>query len=57
MEGSSPEGAIISNQDTEGEISTMVVVKCSYEVERSSDNIDNPFCGGLYKEKDNSSMN
>ena len=31
-EDSAPEGSRISNQDLEGEISTMVVVKCSDKV-------------------------
>ena len=32
----------------------MVVVKWSDKVEGSVDNIDNNFCGGLYKEEDDS---
>ena len=47
-----PEGAIISNQAPEGEISSMVVVKLSDKVEESGDKIDVPLCGGLYKEED-----
>ena len=49
-----PEGAIISNQDPEEEISTMVVVKWSDKVEGSGDGIDSPLCGGLYKEEEDS---
>ena len=49
IEDSAPEGAIISNQDLEGEISTMVVVKRSDKVERSGENIYAPLYGGLYK--------
>ena len=41
-EDSAPEGARISNQSTEGETSTMVVVKWSDKVEESVDNIDSP---------------
>ena len=47
IEGSAPEGAIIINQDTEGEISTTVVVKWLDKVEGYGDNIDAPLCGGL----------
>ena len=50
IEYSAPERAIISNQDPEGETSTMVVVKCSDKVEGSGDDIYSPLCGGLYKE-------
>ena len=32
----------------------MVVVKWSYKVEGSGENIDSPLCGGLYKEEDDS---
>ena len=52
MEDLVPEGAIMSNQATEEETSTMVVFKWSYKVERSGDNIDSPLCGGLYKEEE-----
>ena len=51
IEYSSPEGATISNQDPEGETSTMVVVKWSDKVEGSVGNIVSPMCGGLYKEE------
>ena len=54
IEYSAPEGAIIINQDPEGGISTMLVVKWSDKVEGSGDNIDAPLSGGLYKEEDNS---
>ena len=54
IEGSAPEGAMISNQYPEGEISTMVVVKCPDKLEGSGDNIDAPLCSRLYKEEDNS---
>ena len=53
MEDSASEGAIMSNQDPEGEIYTMVVVKWSDKVEGSGYNIDSPLCGGLYKEGEN----
>ena len=53
IEGSAPEGVIISNQYPEGEISTMVVVKYSDKVEGSGDNKNTPLCGGLYKEDEN----
>ena len=56
IEYSAPEGAIISNQAPEGEKYNMVVVKWSYKVEGSGDNIDTPLCGGLYKEEDDSLM-
>ena len=49
FECSAPEVEIITNQDPEGEISTMVVVKWSYTVEGLGENIDAPLCGGLYK--------
>ena len=54
MEYSAPEGAIISNQDPEGETSTMVIIKWSEKMEGSGDNIDSPLCGVLYKEEYNS---
>ena len=47
-------GQIILKQDPEGEMSTMVVVKCSDKVEGSGDKIGAPLCGGLYKEEDDS---
>ena len=53
-EDSAPEGARISNQAPEGETSTMVVVKWSYKVEWSGDDIDSPLYGGLYKEEEDS---
>ena len=31
----------------------MVVVKWSYKVEGSGDNVNAPLCGGLYKEEEN----
>ena len=43
------DGSKISNQAPEGEISTMVLVKCEYKVEGSGDNIYALLCGGLYK--------
>ena len=52
MEDSAPEGEIISNQATEGETSTMVVVKWSDKVEGSGDDINSPLCIGLYKEEE-----
>ena len=51
---SAPEGARISNQATEGETSTMVVVKWSDKVEGSGDDIDSPLCVVLYKEEEDS---
>ena len=54
MEDSATEGAIIRNQSTQGETSTMLVVKWSFKVEKSRDNIDSPPCGGLYKEEEDS---
>ena len=53
IEDSSPEGALIINQDPEGGKSTMLVVKFPDKVEGSGDNIDALLCGGLYKEEDN----
>ena len=32
----------------------MLVVKWSFKVEKSRDNIDSPPCGGLYKEEEDS---
>ena len=54
IEDSAPEGARISNQAPEGETYTMVVVKWSDKVEGSGDDIDQPLCGGLYKEDEDS---
>ena len=54
MEDSDPEGEIIRDQASEGETSTMVVVKWSDKVEGSGDNIYSPLCGGLYKEEEDS---
>ena len=54
IEYQASEGAIISNQDPEGETSTMVVVKWSDKVEGYVDNIDSLLLSGLYKEQDNS---
>ena len=50
IEYSSPEGAIISNQYPEGEISIMVVMKWSDEIKGPRVKVDVPLCGGLYKE-------
>ena len=47
IEGLSQDGSTISNQATEGEISTMVVVKCLDKVEGLVDNIDAPLYGVL----------
>ena len=49
-----PQGSIISNQDTDGGTSTIVVVKILYKAKGYRDNIYSPLCGGLYKEEDNS---
>ena len=54
MEDSAPEGAIISNQASEGEKYTMVVVKWSDKVEGYGENIDSPLCVGLYKKEEDS---
>ena len=51
-EDSAPEGARISNQDPEGETSTMVVFKRSDKVEGSGYDIYLPRCNGLYKEEE-----
>ena len=45
IEVSAPEGAMIINQAPEGDISNMVVVKWSDNVEWSGDNIYAPLCG------------
>ena len=50
IDDSAPEGAIISNQDPEGETTTMVIIKRSEKVEGSGNHIYSPVCGGLYKE-------
>ena len=57
IENSAPEGERISNQATDGETSTMVVVKWSDKVEGYGDDIDSPLCGGLYKEEEDSLVN
>ena len=49
-EDSAPEGARISNQASEGEISIMVVIKWSYKIKGPRVKVDGPLCGGLYKE-------
>ena len=54
IEGSAPYGAILINQSSEGETSTMLVVKWSDNVEVLVDNIDNTLWGGLYKGDDDS---
>ena len=41
----------MSNQDPEGDISTMVVVKWSDNLEGSGDKIEAPLCVLLYKEE------
>ena len=46
----SPEGARISNQDLEGAISTMVVIKWSDAIKGPRVKVYGPLCGGLYKE-------
>ena len=53
IEGLVSEGAIISNQAPEGEISNMVVVKWSDKVEGSGDKVNATLCGRLYKEEEN----
>ena len=49
IEGLDSEGSTIISQTTQGEISTMVVVKFSEKVEGLGDKIDYPVHGGLYK--------
>ena len=49
VEDQAPEGSIITNQATEGETYTMVVIKWREKVEESGDNINSPLCGELYK--------
>ena len=51
MDDLAPEGARISNKATEGETSTMVVVKWSDKVEGSGEDIYSSLFGGLYKEE------
>ena len=46
---------MISNQSSEGEISTTVVIKGSYAIKETRVKVDGPLCGGLYKE-DNGSI-
>ena len=46
-----PDGATTTNQAPEGVIYTMVVVKWSDNVEGQVEKIDDPLCGGLYKEQ------
>ena len=50
-EYSAPEAGKISNQDPEGETSTMLIIKWTEKMEGSGDNIDSPLCGVLYKEQ------
>ena len=50
IEYSAPEGAILINQDPEGEISTMPVMKWSYTIKGPKIKVDGPLCGVLYKE-------
>ena len=50
IEDSAPKGAIISKQDSEGEISTMVVIKWSDTIKGPRVKVYGPLCGGLYKE-------
>ena len=52
IEDLASEGAIISNQAPEGQISTMEVVKFSDNVEGSGDNIESTLCSGLYNKED-----
>ena len=49
IEDSSPEGATTSNQDPEGEISTMVVIKWSDAIKRPIIKVEGPLCGGFIK--------
>ena len=50
IEYSYPEGARISNQDTEGSIFTMVVIKWLNTIKWPTVKVDGPLYGGLYKE-------
>ena len=50
IEDSDPEGAIISNQASEGAISIVVVIKWSDAIKGPRVKVDGPLCGGLYKE-------
>ena len=50
MEDSAPGGAIINNQASEGEISTMVVIKWSDAIKGPRVKVDGSLYGGLYKE-------
>ena len=50
IEGSAPEGAIISNQAPKGEISTTMVIKWSDAIKESIVKLDGPLCDILYKE-------
>ena len=49
IEGASQEGAKISNQDPEGAMSTMVVLKCSNAIKVTRVKVDGPLGGVLYK--------
>ena len=49
IEGASQEGAKISNQDPEGAMSTMVVLKCSDAIKVTRVKVDGPLGGVLYK--------
>ena len=53
IDGSAPEGEIISNPAPEGGTSTIVVLKWSDKVEGLVHNIENILYGGLHKEEDN----
>ena len=50
IEDSSPEGATIRNQASEGAISTMVVIRWSYAIKAPIVKVEGALCGGLYKE-------
>ena len=56
IEDSAPEGAIISNQAPERAISTMAVIKWSDEIKGPRVKVDDPLCGGLYKEDHGSTV-
>ena len=49
IEDSAPEGEIISNQDPEGEIYNMVVIKWSYAIKYPRAEVYGPLCDVLYK--------
>ena len=49
IEYSAPEESIISNQSTDGVITTMVFITWSDKIKRPKVRLDGPLCGGLNK--------